>query len=80
MGYNIPVGTNTFIKNARVSFVARNLFFLYRGSAILDIPGIAKRKLPFDPDVNLGAGNFQGVEYGNLPSSRTLGLNLKLGF
>jgi TonB-linked SusC/RagA family outer membrane protein len=80
LGYNIPVGSGTFLKNARISFVARNLFFLYRGSAILDIPGISKRKLPFDPDVNIGAGNFQGVEYGNLPSSRTLGLNLKLGF
>jgi len=79
LGYNIPV-SNTFIKNARISFIARNLFFLYRGYAKLDIPGVAKRKLPFDPDVNLGAGNFQGVEYGNLPSTRTIGLNLKLGF
>jgi TonB-linked SusC/RagA family outer membrane protein len=79
-GYNIPTGPNFFIKNARISFVARNLFFIYRGSAIMDIPGVAKRKLPFDPDVNLGAGNFQGLEYGNLPSSRTMGLNLKLGF
>ena len=79
-GYNIPTGENFFIKNARISFVARNLFFIYRGSATLDIPGVEKRKLPFDPDVNLGAGNFQGVEYGNLPSSRTMGLNLKLGF
>lgn len=80
VGYKIPVPDNFFIKNARLSFVARNLFFLYRGYATLDIPGVEKRKLPFDPDVNLGAGNFQGVEYGSLPSSRTMGINLKLGF
>lgn len=80
VGYDIPTGANFFIKSARLSFIARNLFFIYRGSATLDIPGLAKRKLPFDPDVNLGAGNFQGIEYGNLPSTRTLGVNLKLGF
>jgi TonB-linked SusC/RagA family outer membrane protein len=80
VGYKIPVPANFFIKNARLSFVARNLLFFYRGYATLDIPGVEKRKLPFDPDVNLGAGNFQGVEYGSLPSSRTMGLNLKLGF
>ena len=79
-GYDIPTGGNFFIKNARLSFIARNLFFIYRGYATMDIPGVAKRKLPFDPDVNLGAGNFQGVEYGNLPSTRSIGLNLKLGF
>jgi outer membrane receptor protein involved in Fe transport len=80
VGYNIPTPSGFFIQNARVSFVARNLLFLYRGWATLDIPGVERRKLPFDPDVNLGAGNFQGVEYGNLPSSRTMGLNLKLTF
>ncbi|WP_247232008.1 SusC/RagA family TonB-linked outer membrane protein [Telluribacter sp. SYSU D00476] len=80
LGYSFRTPANFFIKNARLSLVARNLFFLYRGYATLDIPGVEKRKLPFDPDVNIGAGNFQGVEYGNLPSSRTVGLNLKLGF
>ncbi|GAA4446522.1 TonB-dependent receptor [Nibrella saemangeumensis] len=79
-GYNIPMPGSFFVKNARLSLVGRNLFFIYRGYATLDIPGVEKRKLPFDPDVNLGAGNFQGVEYGNLPSTRTIGLNLKLGF
>ncbi|MCF2492169.1 SusC/RagA family TonB-linked outer membrane protein [Dyadobacter chenhuakuii] len=80
VGYDIPTGQGFFIKSARLSFIARNLFFIYRGSSTLDIPGEKKRKLPFDPDVNLGAGNFQGIEYGNLPSTRTVGLNLKLGF
>ncbi|MBO0936662.1 SusC/RagA family TonB-linked outer membrane protein [Fibrella sp. HMF5335] len=79
LGYTINT-PGTFIKSARLSLVARNLFFLYRGNAILDIPGVDKRKLQYDPDVNLGAGNFQGIENGNLPSTRTLGLNLKLAF
>lgn len=80
LGYNIPFGENFFFKNARISFVARNLFFIYRGYATMDIPGIAKRKLPFDPDVTLGSGNYQGVEYGTMPSTRSIGLNLKLSF
>jgi hypothetical protein len=46
----------------------------------VDIPGIPTRKMWFDPDVNLGAGNYQGVEYGTLPSARSIGLNLSLSF
>ena len=80
VGYTIKTPGTFFIKSARLSFVARNLFFLYRGSSLLDIPGVGKRKMQFDPDINLGASNFQGVEYGNLPSTRTMGLNLKLSF
>ncbi|CAG4994384.1 TonB-dependent receptor P3 [Dyadobacter sp. CECT 9275] len=80
LGYNIPTPACLFIKNARLSLTARNLFFFYRGSARMDIPGLKKRKLPFDPDVNLGSANYQGAEYGTLPSTRTVGLNLKLGF
>lgn len=80
LGYTIPIRHDLFIKSARLSFTARNLFFIYRGYANMDIPGLKKRKLPFDPDINLGAGNYQGVEYGLLPSTRTMGLNLKLSF
>lgn len=78
VGYNLPVKNISFIKGARLSFVGRNLFWLYRGNSILDIPGIGKRKMWFDPDMSLGNGNFQGVEYGTLPSTRTLGLNLQV--
>jgi TonB-linked SusC/RagA family outer membrane protein len=80
LGYRIPVPSSFFIKSAQLSFVARNLFWLYRGKSILDIPGIGKRTMWFDPDMNLGNGNFQGVEYGTLPSNRSLGVNLKLSF
>ena len=79
VGYDIPISTK-FIKSARISAVARNLFWLYRGSSLLDIPGVEKRKMWFDPDMSLGNGNFQGIEYGTLPATRTLGFNLKLNF
>ncbi|UHG90241.1 SusC/RagA family TonB-linked outer membrane protein [Spirosoma oryzicola] len=80
LGYRIPVPSNIFIKSAQLSFVARNLFWIYRGKSLLDIPGVGKRTMWFDPDVNIGNGNFQGVEYGTLPSNRSLGVNLKLSF
>jgi hypothetical protein len=80
LGYDIPVGTRFFVKGARLSAVARNLFWLYRGKSTLDIPGLSKRTMWFDPDMSLGNGNYQGVEYGTLPSTRTLGFNLKLNF
>jgi len=80
LGYDIPLGSKFFIKSARFSAVARNLFWLYRGKSLLNIPGVEKRKMWFDPDMSLGNGNFQGVEYGTLPSTRSLGFNLKLNF
>ena len=70
----------SFLKAAKFSLVARNLFFIYRGSSISDIPGIGKRKLDFDPEASFGNSNFQGVEYYNLPTTRTYGVNLKLSF
>jgi len=80
LGYNFPLSGNGTFKNLTVSLIGRNLLFLYRGNAILDLPGIPTRKLNFDPDIMLGAGNFQGVEYGNVPSTRSIGVNFKFGF
>ena len=73
---NIP----SAFKGIKLSLVARNLFFIYRGSSILNIPGIGKRKMDFDPEVSFGNSNYQGIEYYNLPSTRSIGLNLKLSF
>lgn len=78
LGYTINLAPSSFIKSARVSFIARNLFWLYRGSTILDIPGIGTRKMSFDPDMSQGTDKFQGAEYGGLPSTRSLGFNLQL--
>jgi hypothetical protein len=80
LGYDLKVGQSIGLDKVRVSLNGRNLLFLYRGSSILDINGIPKRKMNFDPDIQLGAGNYQGVEYGSLPSTRSLGLNLQLSF
>lgn len=80
LGYDIPLPSSFPLKLARISFVARNLFFLYRGSSRLDIPGLGKRKMTFDPDMALGNGNWQGISYGTLPSTRSIGFNLQLTF
>jgi len=80
LGYDIPLHSKVFVKGARISAIARNVFWIYRGKSILDIPGLGKRKMDFDPDMSLGNGNFQGIEYGTLPATRTYGLNLQLTF
>jgi hypothetical protein len=80
LGYTFNLPERLNISNLRLSITGRNLFFLYRGKSLLDIPGIPERTMNFDPDIQLGAGNFQGVEYGNLPSTRTIGFNLQVSF
>lgn len=80
VGYSLPVPSSSPIKNARLSLVGRNLLFLYRGSSQLDIPGLAKRKMAFDPDMSLGNGNWQGISYGTSPATQSLGVNLNLTF
>jgi len=79
LGYDLPIHVN-FIKVVRLSAVARNLFWLYRGKSIMDIPGLGKRTMWMDPDMSLGNGNYQGTEYFALPSTRSYGLNLQLTF
>ncbi|GAA4304904.1 SusC/RagA family TonB-linked outer membrane protein [Compostibacter hankyongensis] len=79
LGYTFNLNKG-FLKMARVSLTGGNLFFLYRGESVLDIPGIGKRKIPVDPGVSLGAGNSQGIESGMPPISRNFGLNVKLSF
>jgi TonB-linked SusC/RagA family outer membrane protein len=78
IGYRFTRLPVSFIKDAKLSLVARNVFFFYRGYAKADLPGIAKRKANFDSEVNLFNSNLQGLEYGTLPPTRSIGLNLKL--
>ena len=80
VGYSIPLPESFLIKTARISLVGRNLFFLYRGSSMLDIPGLPKRKMAFDPEMSLGNTNWQGISYGTFPSTRSIGFNLQLTF
>ena len=80
VGYSLPLGKTSFIQSVKLSFVARNLLWLYRGESLLDIPGVGKRKMWFDPDVSIGSLNsFQGIEYG-MPSTRSVGFNINLSF
>jgi hypothetical protein len=80
VGYDIPLPELFVIKSAKLSVVARNLMWLYRGKSVLKIPGLDERTMWFDPDISLGHMNsFKGVEY-NMPSTRSLGFNLSLNF
>jgi TonB-linked SusC/RagA family outer membrane protein len=78
IGYRFNRLPVSFIKSAKVSLVARNVFFFYRGYSTMDLPGVPKRRANFDSEVNLFNGNFQGLEYGTLPPTRSIGVNLKL--
>ena len=53
-------------KNLSISFVARNLFFIYNSA-------------PVDPDISISTANgLGGIDMFNYPSSRSFGLNIKL--
>lgn len=71
LGYNIPerlISKYAFFKKAELSFVARNLFFLYK-------------QAPFDPDAVLSTYNGnQGVDIFGIPTTRNIGFNIKLSF
>ena len=56
------------IHDLRVALVGRNLGFLYNASEVID------------PNMAVGVSNYQGVEGFGLPSTRSLGVNLKLTF
>lgn len=63
LGYALPQW------NARISFVARNLFF------------ISNKANFFDPEITVGTGNSaEGREAFPLPTNRTLGLSLSIDF
>lgn len=69
-GYQIP---SAFIKrlrlqSARLSVVGRNVAMLFRNHPHAD------------PEIDANGGNAQGFGYGELPSSRSMGFNLSLGF
>ena len=83
LGYSLPVQKwlgSSVVKGITLSAVFRNLLWIYRGSSLLDIPGIGKRKMWYDPDVAGGNGNNMGIDYGNYPSTRTAGFTLNVNF
>jgi hypothetical protein len=80
VGYDFKLKEKALIEAASLSITGRNLMFFYRGKSTLDINGIGKKDNPTDPDASLGAGNYQGVELGLPPLSRSFGLNIRLTF
>ncbi|MCK4747574.1 MAG: hypothetical protein KAT15_11080, partial [Bacteroidales bacterium] len=69
--YTMPgsVLGSSFIKGFSVGLVSRNLFFIYK-----DIEN-------FDPESSYSTSNFaQGMLWGNLPTTRSIGFNLNITF
>lgn len=69
LGYNFrSQNENAFFKNASVSLIGRNLFFFYK-------------KAPFDPEQAMSTGtNMQSNDVFSMPSTRSLGFNVKFTF
>ncbi len=69
LGYDLPVKNWVdWIKGANISFIGRNLFFLYN-------------RAPFDPELTANTGTYyQGIDYFMAPSTRNLGFSVKLQF
>ena len=68
LGYDFKLPQESFIQNINASLYARNLFYIYRTSKIID------------PELTNSGGNVQGIEGGNLPTPITYGLNLNFRF
>lgn len=67
IGYNVPV-TAKWVKNLRVSLIGRNLFFV-------------TKKAPFDPETSMATYNsLQGIETFGPPTTRSMGISVKVGF
>src|SRR5260221_437161 len=67
IGYKIPAHVK-WINDMRLSLIGRNLFFI-------------SKKAPFDPELSMATNNgLQGIETFALPSARSLGASLKIGF
>lgn len=69
LGYDVPINKWChWIRGLNVSFIGRNLFFLYN-------------KAPYDPELTANTGTYyQGIDYFMLPSLRNLGFSVKLRF
>jgi TonB-linked SusC/RagA family outer membrane protein len=68
IGYTFTKSQVWNIADITISLVGRNLWMIYN-------------KAPFDPEAVATTGNYyQGIDYFMMPSSRTLGFNVKLSF
>lgn len=68
LGYTIPKSKLWGFGDATISLVGRNLLMIYN-------------KAPFDPEAVASTGNnYQGIDYFMMPSTRSMGFNVKLKF
>ncbi|MEO5998871.1 MAG: SusC/RagA family TonB-linked outer membrane protein [Chitinophagaceae bacterium] len=70
LGYRISdrlTSKTNVLTAAKLSLVARNLFFFQRDA-------------PYDPEIATAISNRGGLEYNSLPSTRSIGLNLTMTF
>ncbi len=68
LGYNFGQVRNTPFQDLSVSIVGRNLALLYSV-----VPHI-------DPETSFNSGNVQGLEFGQIPSARSIGFNISAKF
>lgn len=70
LGYSIPQKfvSKVGLSGLKVSAVARNLFMLY-----------SKTK-GYDPEAAYSTGNAQGIEFGSMPTLRSIGFNVNVSF
>jgi hypothetical protein len=70
IGYQVPAVwlNKMFIQSAKLSVVGRNVAILFKNTPHID------------PEVDRFGANGQGFAYGELPSSRSVGFNVSLGF
>ena len=67
-GYTLPRRLLRNVASVSLSLIARNLAMLYC-------------KAPFDPEAVASTGlNYQGIDYFMVPSTRSVGFNVKLDF
>lgn len=71
LGYTLPqqlLKKTKFLQDVQLSLVGRNLFFFHKSA-------------PFDPDAVLSTKNDnQGIDVFGMPTTRSLGFNVKLSF
>ncbi len=71
ISYRLPdvVFANTFLKDATISLIGRNLFFIY------------KEMDNFDPESSMSTNQFaQGFLFNSMPTARSFGFNLNIKF
>ena len=70
LAYHLPekLLSGSPLHDITLSLVGRNLAI------------ISKNTKHFDPEASLSSGNQQGIETGSYPTTRTIGVNLRIGF